>query len=49
MIDARERLDFPYLPLEEWTTLHLDLLAQKDGWKLPASPSPAVYTETRNE
>jgi FdhE protein len=49
MIDTRERLDFPYLPLEEWTTLHLDLLAQKDGWKLPASPSPAVYTESRNE
>jgi len=46
MIDTREQLDFPYLPLEEWTTLHLDLLAQKDGWKQPASPSPAVYTES---
>ena len=49
MIDTRERLDFPYLPLEEWTTLHLDLLAQKDGWQQPASPSPAVYTELREE
>jgi FdhE protein len=49
MIDTRERLDFPYLPLEEWTTLHLDLLAQKDGWQQPASPSPAVYSELRAE
>jgi len=48
MIDTREHLDFPYLPLEEWTTLHLDLLAQKGGWKLPASPSPAVYAEQRS-
>jgi len=45
-IDTREQLDFPYLPLEEWTTLHLDLLAQKGGWNLPASPSPAVYAES---
>jgi len=44
-IDARERLDFPYLPLEEWTTLHLDLLAQQAGWKQPPSPSPAVYAD----
>jgi FdhE protein len=43
LIDTRERLDFPYLPLEEWTTLHLDLLARQEGWQLPASPSPAVY------
>jgi FdhE protein len=45
-IDTRERLDFPYLPLEEWTTLHLDLLAQQEGWQMPASPSPAVYRES---
>ena len=44
-IDIRERLDSPYLPLEEWTTLHLDLLAQQAGWKQPPSPSPAVYTD----
>lgn len=33
----------PYLPLEEWTTLHLDLLAQRAGFKQPPSPSPVVY------
>ena len=49
LIDTRERLDFPYLPLEEWTTLHLDLLAQHDGWQMPASPSPAVYAEPPQE
>jgi FdhE protein len=48
-IDTRERLDFPYLPLEEWTTLHLDLLAQQEGWQLPASPSPAIYEEPSEE
>lgn len=42
-IDLRERLDPPFLPLEEWTTLHLDLLAQQAGWKQPPSPSPALY------
>jgi FdhE protein len=47
-IDARERTDFPYLPLEEWTTLHLDLLAQQAGWKQPPSPSPAVYTDLKS-
>jgi FdhE protein len=45
LIDTREQLDFPYLPLEEWTTLHLDMLAQKDGWKLAASPAPALYAD----
>jgi hypothetical protein len=33
------------LPLEEWTTLHLDMLAQEDGWKLAASPAPALYAD----
>jgi FdhE protein len=47
-IDARERLDFPYLPLEEWTTLHLDLLAQQAGWNQPPSPSPAVYKDLKS-
>jgi len=47
-IDARERTDFPYLPLEEWTTLHLDLLAQRAGWKQPPSPSPAVYADLKS-
>jgi FdhE protein len=44
-IDLRERLDPPCLPLEEWTTLHLDLLAQQAGWLQPPSPSPVVYGE----
>ena len=42
-VDQREQLDALFLPLEEWTTLHLDYLAQKDGWQQPPSPSPAVY------
>jgi FdhE protein len=42
-IDVREFAYPPYLPLEEWTTLHLDLLAQKAGWNQPPSPAPAVY------
>jgi FdhE protein len=45
-IDTRERLDFPYLPLEELTTLHLDILARKEGWQLPASPAPAIYKDS---
>lgn len=42
-IDTRELAYPPYLPLEEWTTLHLDLLAQKNGFKQAPSPSPAIY------
>ncbi|MCE5336572.1 MAG: formate dehydrogenase accessory protein FdhE [Desulfobacteraceae bacterium] len=42
-IDTRELAYPPYWPLEEWTTLHLDLLAQKAGWLQPPSPSPAIY------
>lgn len=42
-IDIREKLYPPYLPLEELTTLHLDLLAQRAGWKQPASVSSVVY------
>lgn len=42
-VDARERLYPPFLPLEELTTLHLDLLAQRAGWRQPPSPSPVVY------
>lgn len=42
-IDAREMLYPPWIPLEEWTTLHLDLVAQKAQWKTPPSPAPAVY------
>jgi hypothetical protein len=36
-------IEMPYFPLEEWTTLHLDLIAQRAGWKQPPSPSPKVY------
>lgn len=46
-IDSRDLAYPPYLPLEEWTTLHLDLLAQKAGWLSPPSPSPAVYGENK--
>ncbi len=42
-LDVRERLYPPFLPLEELTTLHLDLLAQRAGWKQAPSPSPVVY------
>lgn len=45
-IDTRDLLYPPYFPLEEWTTLHLDLLAQRAGWKQPSSPSPIVYKES---
>jgi hypothetical protein len=43
LIDTRELLDPIYFPLEEWTTLHLDLVARKEGWEQPPSPSPVVY------
>ena len=43
LVDVRERIDPPFGPLEEWLTLHLDLLAQRAGWQQPPSPSPAVY------
>lgn len=43
LIDTSELLEVPFFPLEEWTTLHLDLLAQRTGWKQPPSPSPVVY------
>jgi FdhE protein len=42
-IDTRELAYPPYLRLEEWTTLHLDLIAQKAGWNQPPSPAPAIY------
>jgi FdhE protein len=43
LIDIREALYPPFLPLEEWTTLHLDLVAQRAGWQQAPSPSPVVY------
>ena len=46
LIDLRERLDPVCFPLEEWTTIHLDLLAQKEGWRTPPSPAPTVYGES---
>ncbi len=42
-LDVRERLYPPFPPLEEWTTLHLDLLAQRAGWIQAPSPSPSIY------
>lgn len=45
-VDLRQRDDNWHLPLEEWVTLHLDLLAQEAGWRQPPSPSPVVYPET---
>lgn len=42
-VDTREMPYAPYWPLEEWTTLHLDLVAQKSGWRQPPSPAPKVY------
>lgn len=49
LIDVREFMEIPFLPLEEWTSLHLDLLAQEDGWKQPPSPSPIVYPEISDD
>lgn len=49
LIDTREMLDTPYFPLEEWTTLHLDLLAQRAGWQQAPSPSPTVYGRVMDE
>jgi FdhE protein len=49
LIDAREMIEMPYFPLEEWTTLHLDLIAQRAGWKQPPSPSPQVYGKRAGE
>jgi len=43
LVDVRERLDPPFYPLEEWTTLHLDILAQRAGWQQQATPAPGVY------
>ncbi len=48
LIQTNELLYPPYLPLEEWTTLHLDLLAQRAGLKQPPSPSPVRYGNTRS-
>jgi len=45
-IDVRELAYASYFPLEEWTTLHLDLLAHKTGWLQPPSPAPAVYAKS---
>ncbi|MBC7359431.1 MAG: formate dehydrogenase accessory protein FdhE [Desulfacinum sp.] len=44
-LDRREILSPFWLPLEEWTTIHLDLVAQRADWKTPPSPAPAVYGE----
>lgn len=49
MIDTREQQERPFLALEELTTLHLDILAQREGWKQPASPSPVVYGDKQSE
>lgn len=44
-IDTRALAYSPYLPLEEWLTLHLDILAHKNGYNQPPSLAPAVYGE----
>ncbi len=41
-IDTKEMSEAPLLALEEWTTLHLDLLAQRAGWSQPGASAPAV-------
>jgi FdhE protein len=43
LVDQRELLAPLFLPLEEWTTLHLDFLAQREGWQQPPSPAPTLY------
>jgi FdhE protein len=43
LIDLRELAHDPYFPLEEWITMHLDFLAQREGLQQPPSPAPAVY------
>ncbi|SMC21622.1 formate dehydrogenase formation protein [Desulfacinum hydrothermale DSM 13146] len=48
-LDRRELLSPLWVPLEEWTTLHLDLVAQRAGWKTPPSPAPAVYGDGAEE
>ncbi len=45
LIDCRPLEVEPVPPLEEFTTLHLDMLAQEKGYKMPPSLSPAVYGE----
>lgn len=45
LIDLRERLYPPFLPLEEWTTLHLDLIAQRAGWIQAPSVAPGTYRQ----
>lgn len=44
-IDCRSLEDEPTLSLEDLTTLHLDMIAQKKGYKPLPSLSPAVYSE----
>lgn len=44
-LDLREWSGPFVLALEEWVTLHLDILAQRSGFLAPPSPSPAVYSE----
>ena len=43
LFDTREWLDPPFWPAIEWTSLHLDLLAQREGWLQAPSPAPAMY------
>jgi FdhE protein len=46
LLDLREKME-PVLPaLEEWTTLHLDMLAHQAGWQQAPSPSPVVYGDS---
>ncbi len=43
LIDCRPLEVEPALPLEELTTLHLDMIARNRGYKMPPALSPVVY------
>ncbi len=43
VIDCRPLEIEPVVALEELTTLHLDMLAQEKGYKMPPTLSPVVY------
>ncbi len=46
LVDCRPLEVEPVPPLEEFTTLHLDMIAQNKGYKMPPALSPALYGES---